>query len=283
MNPTTAAVRAGLSRGWTELRNSFTNTQDLWSYFFPTAVLLIVIFFLRGSTVPGTGFSLGTRTLPGTLGMGMAFTGLVGVAQQLVVEREDGTLLRAKAIPNGTLGYLIGKIVAVSGMAIIGLIIQVVPASLFLDGLALNRPGNWLTLVWVVALGLVATLPIGAVLGALFDNPRNMGLVVLPIMGTVAISGIFYPINNLPGWVQGVAQALPIYWLGLGMRSALLPPDLAAVELGHSWRHLETAAVLGGWAVLGLVLAPVLLRRMARRESGSRVAARRERAVRRAG
>ena len=25
-------------------------------------------------------------------------------------------------------------------------------------------------------------------------------------MGAVAISGIFYPINGLPGWVQGVAQ-----------------------------------------------------------------------------
>lgn len=68
----------------------------------------------------------------------------------------------------------------------------------------------------MLALGLVATLPLGAVVGALFDNPRNMGLIAVPIMGTIAISGIFYPINSLPGWVQGVAQALPIYWLGWG-------------------------------------------------------------------
>ena len=65
------------------------------------------------------------------------------------------------------------------------------------------------------------------------------------------------------------------------MRSALLPDNLAAVELGHSWRHLETLGVLGLWAVLGLVLAPVVLRRMARRESGSSVAARREKAMQR--
>jgi ABC-2 type transport system permease protein len=73
----------------------------------------------------------------------------------------------------------------------------------------------------------------------------------------------------------------PVHWLGLGMRSALLPDALAAAELGASWRHVETAAVLGAWAVLGLLLAPVVLRRMARRESGSTVAARRQKATQR--
>jgi len=58
--------------------------------------------------------------------------------------------------------------------------------------------------------------------------------------------------------------------------------DAVAIELGHSWRHLETIAVLGVWAVAGLLLAPVVLRRMARRESGSSVAARREKAIQRA-
>ena len=43
------------------------------------------------------------------------------------------------------------------------------------------------------------------------------------------------------------------------------------MEIGHSWRHLETLGVLGAWAIAGLVLAPILLRRMARRESGSSV------------
>jgi len=95
----------------------------------------------------------------------------------------------------------------------------------------------------------------------------------------VAISGIFYPITAMPGWLQGIAQVFPVYWLGLGMRSAFLPDALAAVELTGSWRHLETVGVLAVWAVLGLVLAPVILRRMARRESGSAVAARRERVL----
>ncbi|GAB2495400.1 ABC transporter permease [Streptosporangium sandarakinum] len=99
----------------------------------------------------------------------------------------------------------------------------------------------------------------------------------------VGISGIFYPITSLPEWLQWIAQVFPIYWMGLGMRSALLPDSAVAVEIGESWRHLETAGVLGAWAVLGLLVAPVVLRRMARGESGSTVAARREHALRRIG
>jgi ABC-2 type transport system permease protein len=280
MNPLLSAVRAGLVRGRIELRQTFTNGQDLWNYLFPNVILLVVMLFMRGSTVAGTSLSLSSRTLPSVLGMGIAFGGLVTLAMVLIVEREDGTLLRAKAVPNGMTGYLVGKIVLVSGMTLISMTLQLVPGLLLFHGFDLG-PRTWLTLAWVVALGLVATLPLGAIIGSLFSTPRNMGLVMLPMMGLIATSGIFYPLAHFPGWLQGLAQVFPIYWLGLGMRSALLPGGLAAVEIGHSWRHLQTLGVLGAWAVAGLVLAPIVLRRMARRESGSNMAARREKAMQR--
>jgi len=281
MNPKTMALRAGLSRGVIELRQTFVNAQDLWGYLFPAVALLVVLIFMRGAHVPGTSFSLGAQTLPSVIGMNVAFVGLMSVAALLSIEREDGTLLRAKATPNGMLAYLVGKIVVVAGMSIVTVLLILVPGAFIVDGLALDSVGAWITLLWVVALGLVATLPIGAILGAWMKSPRNMGLVMLPMLGLIAISGIFYPLSSLPGWVQGIAQVFPIYWLGLGMRSALLPDDLAAVEIGGSWRHLETLGVLSVWVVIGLVFAPIVLRRMARRESGSQVAARREAAIQR--
>jgi ABC-2 type transport system permease protein len=283
MNATLRTFRTGASRGWTELKHTFGNYQDLFGYIFPSVLFLVVMFFMRNATVPGTGFSLGARTLPSVLGMGIVFGGLVSLAQQLLVEREDGTLLRAKATPHGMLGYLVGKITLVSAMSLINLALILIPGLLLFDGFAIGSVGAWLNLAWVLAVGLVATLPLGAIVGSLFENPRNFGLVMLPLMGLIATSGIFYPITTFPNWLQWIAQAFPVYWLGLGMRSALLPDELAAVEIGGSWRHLETVGVLGAWAVVGLVLAPVILRRMARRESGSSVAARRERALQRVG
>ncbi|HEX2176684.1 MAG TPA: hypothetical protein VHG70_12305 [Nocardioidaceae bacterium] len=46
---------------------------------------------------------------------------------------------------------------------------------------------------------------------------------MLPVMVLAGISGIFYPIQQLWGWVQVLAQVFPMYWLGLGMRSAFFP------------------------------------------------------------
>lgn len=281
MNPTMTAARAGIRRGGIELRQTFTNFQDLWNYLFVPAVTLVVVFFLRGNTVPGTDFSLGAMTIPGVLGMQVAFGGLFTLALALIIEREDGTLLRAKAIPNGMLGYLVGKIVTVSGMSLVSLALVLVPSAFLFDGLWLASPDAWLTLAWVLLLGLIATMPIGAIIGSLFSGPGNIGLVTLPMMGLVATSGVFYPITSSPAWLQWIVQAFPIYWLGLGMCSAMLPDSLASVEVGESWRHLETAGVLGVCAVVGLALAPMVLRRMARRESGSSVAARREKAMQR--
>jgi ABC-2 type transport system permease protein len=281
MNATMSAVRAGLTRGRIEIRQTLTNSQDLWNLLFFPVVTLVVMLFLRGSTVAGTNFSLGSMTMPSVLGMNIAFGGLAGMMALLTVEREDGTLLRAKAIPNGMFGYLVGKIVSVSGTTLISVAIVLIPGLFLFDGVAMGGLGSWLTLIWVLVLGLLATMPIGAIFGSLFSSPRSMGLVMLPIMGLVAISGIFYPIRQYPEWLQWIAQLSPIYWLGLGMRSALLPDTMAAVEIGQSWRHLETFGVLGLWAVFGLIVAPIVLRRMARRESGSSVAARREKAMQR--
>src|SRR5262249_50630522 len=155
-------------------------------------------------------------------------------------EREDGTLLRAKAIPNGMLGYLLGKIVNISGQIASAALVTLVAGAFLVNGLALGSPGNWLTLAWVLALGLMGTLPLRAVLGARFPNTRTTGLIVLLLGGLAAISGIFYPITHLAAFLRVIGQVFPLYWLGLGMRSALLPHAMAAAELGGSWRHPAT-------------------------------------------
>ena len=100
MSAVSTAARSGLARGGIELRQTLTNVLDLWTYFFPAALLVGTVYFMRDATVPGTDLSLGARTLPSTLGMGLAFAGLLTVATLLVTDREDGTLLRAKAMPS---------------------------------------------------------------------------------------------------------------------------------------------------------------------------------------
>jgi ABC-2 type transport system permease protein len=282
MHPTVYAARLGLARGWTEFRHSVTNPSDVGGYLLLVVVSVVVLLFQRDARVDGAAIPLAMLTLPGILGLWVAVGGYQGAAGTLAVEREDGTLLRAKAVPQGMVGYLVGRVVSLSLTTLFTLVSSFVAGLLLLPELASAGRSGWPTLIWVVALGLLATLPWGAIVGSLVTSPNSaFGLTLLPCMALTAISGIFYPIAALPGWLQGVAQAFPIYWLGLGIRSALLPDAAAAVELSGSWRHLETAGVLGAWALMGLLLAPAVLRRMARRESGSSMQARRQRRLQR--
>jgi len=281
VSQTATALRTGFNRGLIELRQAFSGAELAGQLLWPV-VTLAAIFLMQDRRAGGSGLPLGAFVLPSVLGMFVAF-GMLLVVQYLTTEREDGTLLRARAVPNGIRGYFIGKLVTVSGTILAYLAILLGPGLLIVDGLEVGRVRSWLTLAWVLLLGLVATQSIGAVLGALVSSPRGAGLMSLPVMGLIAISGIFYPITALPDWLQWIAQAFPVYWLGLGMRSALLPDAAVGVEIGGSWRHLETLGVLSAWAVVGLIVAPIVLRRMARRESGSRVAKRREKALQRVG
>lgn len=272
MNASTVAVRAGFQRGWIEFRQIMTNAGDLVGWLWPWVIAIVVMYVLRDKTVPGTSFSLGSQAIPGLLAWNILHTGLMGMSVGLTMERDDGTLLRMKATPNGMIGYLIGKVVSQATLTVAVMFIILVPAAFLFDGLRLGSVSSWLTLAWVLMLGLVAMLPFGAILGSLFRNAGSLSIITLLIMGLVAISGVFYPINGFPEWLQWLGQAFPLYWLALGMRSALLPEAMSTVEIGQSWRHLETIGVLGVWAVVGFVLAPIVLRRMARRESGSSVA-----------
>lgn len=247
----------GLRRGVIELRH--TNGQDVWGILFFPLIAFGVMWFLAGNSVPGMDFSLGTQAVPGILGMNMVLGGLSGLALVLTMERGDGTLLRAKATPHGVSGYLIGKVVSRAGLTVLGVLLPLAGALFVFDGLSV-RP---LTLLWVLVLGLVAVLPFGAVLGAVFPNVQSMSVLTLVGYALLAVSGIFYPLTALPAWLQTVGQVFPVYWIGLGLRSALLPDALAAAEVGDSWRHLETVGVLGLWAVAGFVLAPIVLRRLA--------------------
>jgi ABC-2 type transport system permease protein len=272
---TTHAVRLGLRRGWMEFVQSVRSTQDQWFYLF-TAALVLGYLWIRRDADTGSDLPFAAVALPSLLGALIAFGVIIGPAYALAMEKEDGTLLRHRAIPNGLVGYFSGQLLFQCLNLVPQLVVILVPSFLLFDGL-MSEPSGWFTVSWVIVLGMLAALPIGMVIGALVPGVQKVGMWgMLPVMVLAGISGIFYPIQSLWGWVQVVAQVFPMYWIGLGMRSAFLPDSAAAAEIGGSWRTLETVAVLGTWAVLGALVTPVLLRRMARRQTGSQVQAARE-------
>ena len=277
------AVSLGLQRGWISFRNIVTTPDGIRDTLIWNGIPLVILVLNRDNEWPGTDLSVATVALPGVLGMVVAAGALLGPAWNLSTEREDGTLLRARAVPYGLRGYMAGLVTSVCLEAVLGFVLILTPALLLVEGFSLDAAGAF-TIAWVLVLGLLATMPFGIIIGAVARSARSVGgLGFLFLGGLVAISGIFFPIDELWEPLQWLAQALPIYWIGLGMRSAVLPDAAAAAEIGGSWRTLETVGVLTAWSLAGLLAAPGVLRRMARRESGSMMEARRRALMQRLG
>ncbi|MGW7638915.1 ABC transporter permease [Streptomyces decoyicus] len=270
--------RAGLLRGGIELRHLVRNPKEMSGHLVNVVVALLLAGYIS-SKVPGTHVPLAHLTLAGFAAYLLFQIGLVNLPQILVTEREEGALLRLRATPGGIPAYLVAKSLLVVAMAFGTLVVLLGAAALLVDGPLPHGPGGWLTLLWVSALGLLAVVPLGAALGAVLPNPREaLALIMLPVMALLVTSGAMFPLSSLPAVVQKIASIFPLKWMAQGLRSALLPDAARAAEPAGSWELPTVALILTAWAVLGFLLAVPLLRRAARRESGSRLTERHRKA-----
>jgi ABC-2 type transport system permease protein len=275
------AVRIGLERGWIMFRHIITTADGIWNTVVWNGIPLAILILNRDEVVEGTDLSLAVVALPGFLGLMIAASAL-GPAYYIAAEREDGTVLRAKAVPHGILGYVTGVLTQACLETFLGIALILIPGFILFPGLVVADPARWVVFILVTVLGLLAVLPAGVVIGSLVRSPRLVGgLGFILIGGMAVVSGILIPLQTMPGWIQVIGQILPTYWIGVGMRFVFLPDAAVAIEIGQTWRLLEATAVLGVWTVAGSLIAPAVLRRMARRESGASVETSRQEALQR--
>lgn len=271
-------LRAALRRARIELRLQILSPMVLFALLGP-AIMLAVLFWLRDSQLMDSALSVGQFLVPAYLAFGIISGGVLGVSGEITTERDDGTLLRAKTVPHAMVGHLIAKFFVSLITTLLPLAVIVIGAAFLVDGVTPTTAWGWIRLLLLSVLTIAAMLPLGAVLGSIFKGPMALLFTTLTIYALCAVSGLFYPVTMLPEWLQWIVQVFPVYWLGLGFRSVILPAEAVALEIGESWRTWETFGVLGVWVVIGLVLAPIALRRMSRRQSGSALASARERVL----
>ena len=117
-----------------------------------------------------------------------------------------------------------------------------------------STPARALAALPVVAVTGLAFAALGLAVNALANGydffSYYMTIVLTPML---MFSGVFFPIEQLPGAVQAAAMALPLYH-GVALVRPLLLGELPA----GAWLHL---AVLGAYAIVGFYLALILTRR----------------------
>ncbi|QCB92368.1 ABC transporter permease [Cellulomonas shaoxiangyii] len=274
--PRAWSVRLGIRRGVTEFGHMLRTPEDVgWNVLIGVA-LLVYLWTQKDTPVPGAdGLTVPALALAGILAATIMFGMTLGPAFALATEVEDGTVLRLRAAPRGTSTYTVGMLTAQVLGTLPMLAVLLVPWPFLLGDPMHQGPGGWVALVGWLLLGTLAMLPVGVVVGALCGRPaRVLPFGVAPVVILAFVSGVFGPPTGLPGWAQGTVQAFPLYWLAHGMRSTTLPEAAEALEIGGAWHPGIAAAVLAAWAVAGVVVAPLVLRRVTSRQTAGAMAAR---------
>lgn len=184
--------------------------------------------------------------VPGILAMSIMNSGIIGLSTSFVTYRERGILRRIRVTPFPLGSFLLAKVLAQ--------MIQIVLQALILVGLAwllfgLNPRGNPLLILGIIIVGSLAFLAIGFAISSIAQNAETAAsyanLITFPML---FLSGIFFAVDTVPGWLQPLLKIMPLAYLV----DALRQPMTLGRGLADVWPDL---AVLAVTFVLGLVIA----------------------------
>jgi ABC-2 type transport system permease protein len=252
---------ASLARSAVELRSFFRNRQSLVFSLALPVVLLVVLGSIFSGAVSGTDVSFKLVFMAGIIAAGVMSVAFSGLAINLAIERDNGTIRRLATTPMPRAAYFGGKVSrVVITSALETVILLAVAAALFHLPLP-SSAARWLDLVWVLALGTTACALLALVYSLIIPNSRSAAAIVTPpFLVLQFISGVFFPYSQLPRWMQTLAALFPLKWMAQGLRSVFLPSGFQVVEPAHSFELGRVALVLALWCAGYLVISLIAFR-----------------------
>ena len=182
--------------------------------------------------------------VPGVAGMGVLATTFTALAFNLTLLRDEGVLKRSRGTPMPAGAYLGGLIGSAALNALLQVALVVAIGNL---AYGVDLPGDALLLVLFTLLGVVCFAALGIAFSHAIPNedaaPAYTNAVFLPLL---FISGVFYSAEELPEALKAVAEVLPLKHLIDGLSQAIV---------GGGGDAATAAAVVGAWAIAGIVLA----------------------------
>jgi len=188
--------------------------------------------------------------LPGILAMALMQLGFFG-SFQMVALREQKVLKALGATPLPRLHVLGAEVLVRLLLSLVQLALTIgIGVAVF----GLHVTGSWLAVLGVVVLGALTFTSLGYLLTCRARTiDSGQGLVQLVQFPMMFLSGIFFPVGIMPGFLKRVAALLPLTYLGDALRQVMvgMPPEH---PLGLC------LAILGGWLVVSFALATALWR-----------------------
>jgi ABC-2 type transport system permease protein len=237
-----------LKASYAFVERNFNLSRRYWGW-----ELAFLVYSAAGAlSIAFIGVQLGDARLLLTLMVGAIFWNYLSVvfawiAETISVERWEGTLEYTMMAPVHRSTHLLGSVAYAMVFGLVHTAAILLAMVLFFPDLALTN-ANPLTVVSFFVLGsfsFVGIAMLAAILPLLYvERGAQMTFVLQSVL--LLVSGVYYPIDVLPGWMQVVSHLSPATYAIDGVRRGLIDGTPVSELTGDAWPLL----------VMGLVLIP---------------------------
>lgn len=186
--------------------------------------------------------------VPGILAILVTMVGGYLSALNIVREKETGTIEQINVTPIRKHHFIIGKLIP---FWIMGLIIFTLGLLVGWAVYGVMPLGSIVLLYGFVAVYLLSVLGLGLLISTYTETQQqSMFISFFFVMIFILMSGLFTPVESMPGWAQVISRLNPVTYFIEVMRMVVLK--------GSEWRHIVPhfiavvifGIVLNAWAIL---------------------------------
>ncbi|NHA03360.1 ABC transporter permease [Mucilaginibacter sp. HC2] len=186
--------------------------------------------------------------VPGILVMLVTMIGSSFASNNIVREKEMGTIEQINVSPIGKAQFILGKLIPFWMLALTVLTIGLLIAR-FVYGIV--PLGHYVTIYIFATIYLLAILGLGLLLSTYAQTQQQSMLVSFFVtMIFNLLSGLYTPIESMPAWAQMITRFNPVSYFIEVMRMVMLKGSGLADIKYQIFALLGFAVVFNGWAIL---------------------------------
>lgn len=219
-------------------------------------IMMLVMF--------GEGLGNSIATLPGDIGYRQfIFPGMVAMivlmnsvfsGVSIVTDRQFGFLREILVAPVSRSAICIGKIAGGATISLVNGLVMFVMAPILGIDISLEIVGKLIPLIILVSIMLTG---LGVAMGSRLRSVESFQMISqVAIMPAMFLSGIFFPINNIPAWMDVIVKINPVTYAVAPIREIALSEQLSALPADAPFQitHVDWFGyTLSTWEEIGIV------------------------------
>ncbi|MBN1676921.1 MAG: ABC transporter permease [Candidatus Thermoplasmatota archaeon] len=157
---------------------------------------------------------------PGIMAMVVMMSLMTGLPHAISYEKDMGTLDGMLAAPTSRWAIILGKVMAQSSTGLIqGFIILLLSVLLF----GVSIQGSILLVLLLIILTVFSFVGLGILITSFADKEETATMVMMTLMFPMMfLSGVFFPIQQMPSFMQTLASFLPLTYAADALRKVMV-------------------------------------------------------------